>query len=64
MCRKMDGTGDHHNEQDKRGSKEKILHVLTHLWNIMMIMVIKMIMAYECVWGTISRIGKREKKGY
>jgi hypothetical protein len=28
---KMDGTGDHHAEQDKPSSKEQISHVLAHL---------------------------------
>jgi hypothetical protein len=32
IYKKMDGTGDHHAEQDKPNLKLQIAHVLTHLW--------------------------------
>jgi hypothetical protein len=34
MCRKMDGTGDQFAERDKPSSKDQILQVLSHLWNL------------------------------
>jgi hypothetical protein len=34
--RKMDGTGDHHAEQDKPSSNGQILLLLAHLWNLVL----------------------------
>jgi hypothetical protein len=30
----MNGSGDHHAEQDKPSSKGQLLHVFAHMWNL------------------------------
>jgi hypothetical protein len=32
----MNGTEEHHGEQEKPSSKGQILHVLVHLWNLVL----------------------------
>jgi hypothetical protein len=37
ICRKMDGTGNHHvkqNKQNKPGSDRQMLRVFSHMWEI------------------------------
>jgi hypothetical protein len=34
ICRKMDGTGDHHVKRSKPDSERKMLHVFCHMLNL------------------------------
>jgi hypothetical protein len=44
----MDGTGEHHSEQDHSGSADQKLYVLPHMWTLYLGQM------QQCVWTWIT----------